>query len=106
LSVTPLTAKETRMTSVTLIVLLAGIPAPIALALLVGVACAIRAEERAASLPVMPATFTRRLSRRVTGVYVSQPFAARALAELPARDPARGRGSSRVGEAAGTALRS
>src|SRR5580700_4828774 len=51
LAVTSLAAKETQMTSVTIIVLLTGIPAAIGLALLAIVTAAIHAEERALSLP-------------------------------------------------------
>jgi hypothetical protein len=73
------------MTPVTIIVVLAGIPAAIALALLVIVVAAIHAEERALSLAAAPATRTRRLARRVTGAYASQPLAARTLDDTRTR---------------------
>jgi hypothetical protein len=76
------------MTSVTIIVLLTGIPAAIGLALLAIVTAAIHAEERALSLPAAPASRTRRLARRITGVYVSQPLATRAFAARHTAMPA------------------
>jgi hypothetical protein len=76
------------MNPITIIALLTGIPAAAGLALLAIVTAAIHAEERALSLPSAPATSARRLARRITRAYVSQPLAARAFAARHAAMPA------------------